>query len=457
MAEYEYERLATRYLEDNDVKPLFHQGKYYEHDGTRYVEEKELTPKLSRFLLRAKISQSNRLVGNVTPIIRAIALKDGGTYGSMPFYFGEDHTFPKPDRVIAYTNGLLSLDDYCKGVVWLRPHTPLWASTVCLPYAFDPTAQCPQWTAFLSEVFEEDECRVKLLQEWFGYCLTQDVSQHKILCKLGVPRSGKGTVDRVHTQVVGESNCTGYNLRCLVSAFGLHRLVGQLVAFVGEVTLNDKNSKYAILEKLLSISGGDAQTIEEKHNPLCPSIILPTRFSLSCNELPTFNDPSGALASRLMILNFDRSFEGKEDKNLTAKLLAELAGINCWSLVGLKRLHESGRFTDAKHGKDLVTQFRRDNSDTFAFAQDCLIVSAVCNPGNLVGVEQHEGPVWATGADLTKVYMGWCETNCKEAHFGWLSRNLRTLMPKLEVKRKMIAGRQEQVYLGVGVKVVNEG
>jgi phage/plasmid-associated DNA primase len=46
-----------------------------------------------------------------------------------------------------------------------------------LAYPFDPAARCPLWESVLARVLEEDEHRIKLLQEWFGYCLVADTSQ----------------------------------------------------------------------------------------------------------------------------------------------------------------------------------------------------------------------------------------------------------------------------------------
>ena len=194
-------------------------------------------------------------------------------------------------------------------------------------------------------MFDGDVARIQLLQEWFGYTLLPDVRHHKMLVKMGPPRAGKGTTDRVHEGMLGSENTTGFSLYSLADKFGLRRLLGRHVAFVGKVTLAGEG-KPRILETLNAITGGDPVPIEEKYNPQCVSVTLPTRFSISCNEMPSFVDPSGTLSARLLVLNYNKSFVGREDRGLVERLLAELPGINRWALDGLRRLRANGRFTE---------------------------------------------------------------------------------------------------------------
>ena len=304
-----------------------------------------------------------------------------------------------------------------------------------MTYAFDPKATCPTWLAFLGQVFEEDQDRIALQQEWCGYLLAHDTTQHKLMVKTGVPRAGKGTSMRVEAALVGAENNTGYNLHSLADKFGLRQLMGKLVAFVGEVNLANSRDKYRILETLNSIVGGDPVSVEEKHNPVCQSIMLPTRFVLACNEMPAFVDPSGALAARLLILDFNVSFEGREDRGLDEKLLAEISGISKWALEGYARLKRNGRFTETARMKALVNRFRRESSDVLGFVQDCLVVERQFNSGNLVGVEIVDKPLWIGKKDLEDAYSQWYNENNKEGNLNWLGRNLRAIMPKLEYNR----------------------
>lgn len=153
-------------------------------------------------------SQSNNVVGNVVPIVQSYVWKDVGKFGPLPFWIGSDRPFTTTKNVIGFSNGLLDLEAPAD----LIPHSPNWCSTVCFPFAFDPLATCPTWEKFLSEVLEDDDDRVALVQEFFGYCLSSDTSLQKALILVGKPRSGKGTIQRVLGALVGPDNSTGFSL-----------------------------------------------------------------------------------------------------------------------------------------------------------------------------------------------------------------------------------------------------
>jgi putative DNA primase/helicase len=79
-----------------------------------------------------------------------------------------------------------------------------------LPFEFDARASAPrEWLAFLKKLWPNDPETIGTLQEWFGYLLTPDTRQQKILFLLGPKRSGKGTIARVLGELVGATNFAG--------------------------------------------------------------------------------------------------------------------------------------------------------------------------------------------------------------------------------------------------------
>ena len=77
--------------------------------------------------------------------------------------------------VLVCRNGLIHLP----GLVAGRPDcfhapTPRFFVENALDYDFSLQAEKPsQWLAFLGKLWPDDPQAVELLQEWFGYCLTQ--------------------------------------------------------------------------------------------------------------------------------------------------------------------------------------------------------------------------------------------------------------------------------------------
>jgi putative DNA primase/helicase len=267
---------------------------------------------------------------------------------------------------------------------------------------------------------------VELLQEWFGYCLVADTSQQKMLLMVGPKRSGKGTIGRVLTELVGRDNVAGPTASSLADRFGLQALLNKSLAIVSDARFTGDNASL-VAERLLCISGEDTLTIDRKHvDPV--TVRLPTRFMLMTNELPRMNDASGALAGRFMVLRMTKSFYGQEDLTLGEKLRAERPGILAWAIEGLKRLRERGRFVQPASSEDAMRDMEDLASPVGAFVRErCLV-----GPGNRVPVDR-----------LYEAYKhrcvqeGWTHVPRKQV-FG---RDLIAAVPEVTCRRHHIEGR----------------
>jgi putative DNA primase/helicase len=449
-----FDKLAQGFVEHllgEGEYPLSHAGRFYVYQGNCYAPETELAKRVRKWMERNGKGQSNNVVGNVVPIVETMCWKPLTDHPALPFYVGKE-AFPKPKNIIAYKNGLLDLDAYLAGGAELIAHTPKWISTVCLPHDFDPQATCPRWRRFLDEVYEDDAGRIALLQEWFGYCLTPDTAFQKMLMMIGKKRSGKGTIHHVLQRLLGDANWCAYSLTQLATEFGLSPLLNKTAAFVGEVELSGHPQRTAILERLKSITGEDAQVVNEKHKELTTAK-LGVRFVVSCNDMPTFFDASGALASRLLFLPHRRSFAGREDTTLREKLVEEATGINLWALQGLARLRAGGgKFTTPPTSSDLLDDFSRMSSPVEAFVQDCLLVEKWLDPGDLPRAVFVDGKQSITRKRCYELYEAWCRDHDmqprQENYFG---ADLFKTLPRLPKRaRHCIGGKQEYVYPGIG-------
>ena len=165
-----------------------------------------------------------------------------------------------------------------------------------------------------------------------------------MLLIVGPKRAGKGTIARVLSGLVGQSNVVGPTLSNLASNFGLSALVNKPVAIIADARFSGRSAEQAVVvERLLSISGEDTLTVDRKNREHI-TVKLPARFTILTNELPRLTDASAALPSRLMVLQLNRSWYGAEDTGLGERLLQERPGIFLWALEGLRRLRQRGRF-----------------------------------------------------------------------------------------------------------------
>jgi putative DNA primase/helicase len=317
--------------------------------------------------------------------------------------------------------------------------TPRFFSTHAIDFDFDLDAVVPiEWLRFLGSLWGADGESIDALQQWFGYCLTPDTRQQKILGLIGPKRAGKDTIARTLTALVGPENTAGPTLASLSGDFGLAPLIGRPLAIVSDARISKKSDAATIVERLLTISGEGRVTIDRKFiEAWCGK--LPTRFMLISNELPQLADSSGALAGRMILLRLTKSFYGKEDLTLFDRLIPELPGILLWALDGWRQLQAKGRFVQPKSGLDLLESLEELSSPMTAFIRDC------CNIDPRSEVETKV---------LFEKWVEWCGQNGQKrpGTTQWFARDLRAACPEVSTYRTDRNGRDQRFYSGIELK-----
>src|SRR5262249_48912864 len=154
------------------------------------------------------------IVSNAMLALESLAILPGRT--EAPSWLGEPKPFDSAE-VLPIRNALVHLP----GVIALHPFhqqgenpvevasaiiapTPRFFCTYALDFDFNLDADPPaEWFKFLGSLWPDDPESITTLQEWFGYCLLPDTSQHKILMMIGPKRSGRGTIARVMRELIG--------------------------------------------------------------------------------------------------------------------------------------------------------------------------------------------------------------------------------------------------------------
>lgn len=332
--------------------------------------------------------------------------------------------------IIACRNGLLDV-----ATRQLHPLTPVYFNRVSVPFDFDPKAGQPvRWLGFLTSVWPDDAEAIEALQEWFGYIISGRTDLQKMLLIVGPMRSGKGTIARTLTALVGKRNMTGPTMSSLTTNFGLADLVDKSLAIVADARLPRQGAE-TIVERLLTISGEDSVTVDRKHKDPW-SGRLPTRFMLLSNELPAFRDSSGAIASRLLILTMTISNLGREDTTLERDLAREMPGILNWALDGLDRLTTRGRLVEPASSAEAVSLLAASTSPIRAFLADwCQLDPEASTPKD----------------ELYDAWRRWCRTEGRD-HPGTkptFSRDLFAAGVGIKEAKIRIGGVRTPSYLGV--------
>ena len=426
---------------DGDHRTLVHHaGQFFGWSGAHYpvVEDAEIRAGLYAFLESAVRATEKKLVPfkpttfKVNTVIDALkAASNLPTSINAPAWLGDASDLPAPAQIVSCRNGLLHLPS-----LELLPATPTFFGLNAVEFPYLPNAPKPVWwLKFLNQLWPEDPEAVRALQEIMGYSLTPDTRQQKIFMLNGPKRSGKGTIGRVITQLLGGDNVCAPTLSSLSANFGLAPLMGKQLAIISDARLGSRADQFAITERLLSISGEDGITIDRKFLPGWTGR-LPTRFLILTNELPRLADASGALSSRFIVLTLERSFYGKEDMGLTERLLGELPGIFNWSIDGWQRLQERGYFQQPASSKDAINELYDLGSPVGAFVRER------CNVGPGLTVE--------CGV-LFGRWKEWCSEQGRDrpGTLQTFGRDLRAAVPGLKTTRSRTREGRTRHYEGI--------
>ena len=424
---------------------LSHQGVVHRFSGTHYVaqDDEAMRQALYKELERLKRVDPNgtvqpygttrQRVADVLSAIRAVT----NVTGDLPQWTGEPPF--APEEALITTSGVLHIPSRT-----LHPHSPTLLCTNALPYGFDPTAPEPsEWLKFLNQLWPHNTDEIGTLQEFFGLSLTPVTRFQKLFMLVGPFRSGKGTILRVLTALVGAANVCNPTLAALSERFGLQPLIGKRLAIIADARLSGRTDKAAVVERLLNLSGEDAQTIDRKHIGAWTGH-LETRCLIATNELPKFTDASGAIATRFIYLTLKRSFLGQENVRLTDNLLEELPGILNWALDGWRRLSDRGHFV-MPAGSEAVAQRNADlTSPVRSFVRQLCIVT--------------EPDAAVPKAVLFERWCRWCQDEgLRQTSNVVFGRDMFAAFPTIgETRlRQTVNGEQERIQHYTGIRLAN--
>jgi putative DNA primase/helicase len=430
---------------------LYHRGEFYRHKLTHW----ELTDReaLQSWVYRLfKDTWYTDSQGNVQPfninMVKTKAIVDALQNElhvdrgiDVPAWFDKEspnhvtHPPGLPAReMIATSNCLLH-----SRTRQVYAHTPRFFNQVAVHYPFDATATTPVgWLDFLNDLWPDDAESIDTLQEIFGYLLTARTDLQKFFMIIGPPRSGKGTIIRVLTALLGgDGNVASVSLADLNQRFGLEEIESKNLAVMQDARFRSRDDGVAV-ERILSITGEDPVSIEKKGKGIFSARLM-ARFLLVSNELPKMSDESGALRSRVVMLKLTKTVEeARRDVQLTERLLVELPGILNWALDGLDRLNRRGRLEQPKSAAEHLELLANLSSPKQAFVEQYCRV----HPDGAVKKQL-----------LFDVWKYWCtKTNTMPGNEVHFARDLYAAVSNVKSSRRTEAdGKKVQYYAGIGL------
>jgi len=371
--------LSSTYTVESGYRLVHYAEEFFVYTGTHYtnIEEATVRSQLYKFLDRC---QKQDKKGNLVPFnanpsvvnaaidaIKSIVHLANDPNTKPPVWLdGYAASNPPAEKLISMVNGLFQMDQLV-----LFPHSLGFFTYNSLPFEYDPAKDCPQWMKFLDDVWGEDQESKDLLQEFFGYILSGDTTEQKFLNVIGPRRSGKGTINKVLVDLLGQHNTVAPQLEELCDTFGLQPWLGKLLASFTDARAPERN-RSAVVSQLLRIVGGDTVTVNRKNKESWNGY-LPTRIVVYSNEVLQLTENSNALTGRMLVLKMSKSFYNKEDTTLSSKLRQELSGIFNWVIEGQRRrLARGGQFVQPQSGKEYLELMAELGNPIGSFIDDVL-------------------------------------------------------------------------------------
>lgn len=405
---WDREKMSYRSIPLFDLRSRIHAfvAREFYKEAERQVEEtgKRCTP----------LKVTRDVVTNVIQALSGKCCLSMGLYPSQPAWIGVvhpanegSHSTPRSRydiaNWIALRNGLLNVKAIENGSTSLEqcmhPPSPYWFSRTCLPYDFDPDAECPLFIKSINLALEGDQDRISLIQEFFGYILARgDLSKQKFLVLIGDGNNGKGGIISALIDMIGHENYSSVSLEQFGEPFGLYSTVGMLANIYTEINEIDKISE-GILKQY---TAGEPMQLDIKYRD--PVKIIPTaKLVFSMNEPPKFIDKSDGIWRRLIAVPFNYKLQDHEviEGMATPGFWAssgEIQGIFKWALAGLIRLNSAG-WTKSELTEKHKVKIRNESSNHRLYLSETL----EADPGDETGGV----PIQS----LYDEYKNWCKEN----------------------------------------------
>ena len=227
-----------------------------------------------------------------------------------------------------------------------RHHSPDFMAIIQIPVTYQKFLDlsnyqfsCFKIMKFLHEIVS-DKRDVETLLDFMAYCLWREMKFHKLLLLEGDGRNGKGTLCKLITRLLGYENISSESMdQLLYGRFSSSQLNGKLINIDADIS-KKISTKLGMLKKL---TGNDQISAEEKYkNPF--KFVNHAKLILVTNELPEIKEDTIAIFSRLLIINFSKTFMKNANPDLIDELTTEeeLSGILHILIKRLPRVLKTG-------------------------------------------------------------------------------------------------------------------
>ena len=249
----------------------------------------------------------------------------------------------KPTYTISFVNGVTALLKYdlevdrwneatgllplLNGVLDLKtlkllPHSPENKLTWCLPYKYDTLATCQPIQKWLLTMCGGDRQLVELMRAYLRGIVTCRTDWQKYLELVGPGATGKSTLTRLATALVGQENVHTTTLKKLEKEkFEAASIAGKRL-----VLINDSERYAGEVGKLKNLTGQDSLPYEVKFKQSKGGFNPDALVIVSTNEIIQSCDYTSGLARRRISIPMFNQIKSDRQKNLIEHKNGEMRG-----------------------------------------------------------------------------------------------------------------------------------
>lgn len=226
------------------------------------------------------------------------------------------------------------------------PHDRAQLLTKLMPVAYDPSATCPRFLAFLERIMPAADMR-RFLRRWFGYGMTGLTSEQVFAFFYGSGANGKSVLVDLIAKIIGDYAASAK----IESITGQTRRGGgdatpDLVPLIGArfVRTSEPDQGQQLQEGLVKELTGGEPILIRALNQNFVQVYPIFKLTISGNHKPEIRGGDDGIWRRVLLVPFEVQIPAEErDPHLVAKLFeAERSGILNWLIGGLMEYLEHG-------------------------------------------------------------------------------------------------------------------
>jgi putative DNA primase/helicase len=263
--------------------------------------------------------------------------------------------------------------DLCTGE--LRLHRREDYLTKLIHHDYNPTAECPTFHRFLTQITGNHPGMAAYLQRAIGYSLTGRTIEKAVFLPYGGGNNGKSTLLTTVLSLV-EEYATIIQIDSIMdrelstnSQADLADLRGARFVMTSETKEGQFLSEAVI--KRLTQGMGKIKAVRKYENPI--TFRETHKLWIDCNHRPRVRGQDDAIWNRLYLLPFDVTISAaQQDKDLPRKLADESEGILAWAVVGAVAWYRDGlgRLPDVEQA---CAEWRNESDDIGRFLDECCL------------------------------------------------------------------------------------